>query len=225
MSLEAARASTRATDRELMGACIALAKSAAGASTLGGMEVESEASRASLEHLEEARRAAGESQARLRELGAQHGMRIGAGYACAAVLLASIVYAASGSDPGSRRAPGDSASSGNVESTGGSGGESFAESGSGGQVPVAPREEGAVYVPSAMSNNQTSVCVKCNGSGQASCVQCFGVGTRSCFNCNGRGQTFNNTRCFQCNGTGQQDCLFCTYGRNQCPDCLGMGRK
>jgi hypothetical protein len=72
---------------------------------------------------------------------------------------------------------------------------------------------------------EQSICINCNGSGQANCVQCFGTGKRSCFNCNGTGRTVNNLQCFQCNGTGKQSCSFCQNGRVQCPQCFGIGRR
>lgn len=98
-------------------------------------------------------------------------------------------------------------------------------SGSGSARPIAGNDNLGGGSSNYDSGSQTSLCNNCFGTGQSDCQACFGRGTHSCYGCNGSGRTPNNLQCITCNGTGQQDCTFCNYGKVQCPQCFGSGRK
>lgn len=229
-SLQAARTSTRAVQVELNAACAALAAPALESNLPPpGTETEFEAARAARASMAEAQTAVETAHSQMRSIRAQQGTRIGIGYGCIVLLLATVTWAGLGSGNANPNADGTPRGDNGTprkdppsDDRGGADDDVVVN-------PTEPVQPDTPYVPVDVQppSDQKTTCFNCNGTGQANCTACFGRGTRTCFNCNGSGRTVNNMQCFQCNGTGQQRCLTgaCNYGKVQCPQCFGTGQK
>ncbi len=214
--------SQRSLEQELQAAHAAIAESALESDQApAGLEREFEAARLAGAGFLSAQQAAADRRNRLRTMQSNQGLRIGIGYACAFLVISSMVLAARGTSRSAANSnvpnqPENIVDNNQAGQNGGGGDD-------GTFVPdPAPVPE---LVQDNVPANQQSTCQNCYGTGQANCLQCFGTGKRSCFMCNGMGKTVNNLQCFQCNGTGRQNCSFCTYGKVQCPQCFGSGRR
>lgn len=215
---KAAGNSARRIEQELDSAHAALAApTVEGDQSPAGLEAEFQTARHARNTFLAAQQTAVTARASLRTTHAQQGLRIGIGYLSLFLILSSIIWASRGSHTAASR-PGNSGQAAQGE---GEGENITAGPGDTTTLPDANTE----LTQSSGNNTQTTLCLRCNGTGQSNCDNCFGTGKRTCFNCNGSGTTANRMQCFQCNGTGQQRCSFCQYGKVQCPQCGGRGQQ
>jgi hypothetical protein len=143
-------------------------------------------------------------------------LRVAVGSGAAFLILAGLGW----SMRSSRRTSSGSGSRGGMDpgdqggdSTGGAG---FSDSG--------------IAQPDTSGSPSNGTCNFCFGTGQQTCTVCGGSGNRICLNCNGLGQVRSGPAmiaCFTCNGSGRQRCtnFSCNFGKVQCLQCGGTGRR
>jgi hypothetical protein len=91
-----------------------------------------------------------------------------------------------------------------------------------GMVDVEPKKYAAAYIYrcDACGGEGTHTCGNCNGRGHTPCGRCNWAGKVQCTHCNGRGGYVSEAN----NSRNWVNCVYCYYGRVDCPDCGGRRR-
>lgn len=75
------------------------------------------------------------------------------------------------------------------------------------------------------SDESTTECSECTGSGEIDCYECNGEGEIECSLCDGDGKDSEGYTCDDCGGDGTKTCDNCVRGYQSCDNCEGSGEQ